>query len=127
MLCADPSLIPNAASEIIRWQCPTLHMRCTALEDVAIKGHEIRRGDKLVLGYVSANREEGLFPDDDLFFVDRPNARRHLSFGNGIHRCVGARLAELQLQVLIVKCSNRTSGSKPLDLWNVRHTLLLPS
>lgn len=117
MLGADPSLFPNAASEIIRWQCPTLHMRRTELEDVAIKGHEIRRGDKLVLWYVSANRKEGLFPDDDLFLVDRPNARRHLSFGNGIHHCVGARLAELQLQVLIeemLKRNIRLEAAGPL-------------
>lgn len=106
-LRADPSLVPNAASEIIRWQSPALHMRRTALEDVEFKGHQIRKGDKLVLWYVSANREEGLFPDGDLFLVDRPNARRHLSFGYGIHRCVGARLAELQLQVLIEEMLRR--------------------
>ena len=106
-LRAEPSLIANAASEIIRWQSPALHMRRTALEDVEFKGHQIRKGDKLVLWYVSANREEGLFPDGDLFLVDRPNARRHLSFGYGIHRCVGARLAELQLQVLIEEMLRR--------------------
>ncbi len=106
-LRADPSLVPNAASEIIRWQSPALHMRRTALEDVEFRGHRIRKGDKLVLWYVSANREEGLFPDGDLFLVDRPNARRHLSFGYGIHRCVGARLAELQLQVLIEEMLRR--------------------
>lgn len=106
-LCSDPSLVANAASEIIRWQSPALHMRRTALEDTDFKGHQIRKGDKLVLWYVSANREEALFPDGDLFLVDRPNARRHLSFGYGIHRCVGARLAELQLQVLIEEMLQR--------------------
>jgi len=106
-LRSDPSLVPNAASEIIRWQCPALHMRRTALEDAEFKGHRIRKGDKLVLWYVSANREEELFPDGNLFLVDRPNARRHLSFGYGIHRCVGARLAELQLQVLIEEMLRR--------------------
>lgn len=106
-LRANPSLVANAASEIIRWQSPALHMRRTALEDVAFRGHQIRKGDKLVLWYVSANREEELFPDGDLFLVDRPNARRHLSFGYGIHRCVGARLAELQLQVLIEEMLRR--------------------
>lgn len=103
----DPSLVANAASKIIRWQSPALHMRRTALEDVDFKGHHIRQGDKVVLWYVSANREEELFPDGDLFQVDRPNARRHLSFGYGIHRCVGARLAELQLQVLIEEMLRR--------------------
>jgi len=106
-LRSDPSLVANAASEIIRWQSPALHMRRTALEDTDFKGHQIRKGDKLVLWYVSANREEGLFPNGDLFLVDRPNARRHLSFGYGIHRCVGARLAELQLQVLIEEMLQR--------------------
>lgn len=106
-LRADPSLVPNAASEIIGWQSPALHMRRTALEDVEFKGHQIRKGDKLVLWYVSANRQEDLFPDGDLFLVDRANARRHLSFGYGIHRCVGARLAELQLQVLIEEMLRR--------------------
>lgn len=106
-LRGDPSLVPNAASEIIRWQSPALHMRRTALEDTEFNGQQIRKGDKLVLWYVSANREERLFRDGDLFLADRPNARRHLSFGYGIHRCVGARLAELQLQVLIEEMLRR--------------------
>jgi cytochrome P450 len=106
-LRADPSLMANAASEVIRWHSPALHMRRTALKDTEFRGHPIRKGDKLVLWYVSANREERLFPDGDLFLVDRPNARRHLSFGYGIHRCVGARLAELQLQILIEEMLRR--------------------
>ena len=106
-LCAAPELIPNAASEIIRWQCPALHMRRTALEDVDFRGHQIRKGDKLVLWYISANRQESLFPDGQKLMVDRPNARRHLSFGYGIHRCVGARLAELQLQILLEEMVRR--------------------
>lgn len=100
-LRVEPSLVANAASEVIRWHSPALHMRRTALEDTEFRGHHIRKGDKLVLWYVSANREERLFPEGGLFLVDRPNARRHLAFGYGIHRCVGARLAELQLQILI--------------------------
>jgi cytochrome P450 len=106
-LCAEPELIPNAASEIIRWQCPALHMRRTALEDVEFRGHHIRKGDKVVLWYISANRQESMFPDGNRFIVDRPNARRHLSFGYGIHRCVGARLAELQLQILLEEMIKR--------------------
>jgi cytochrome P450 len=106
-LCAEPELIPNAVSEIIRWQCPALHMRRTALEDADFHGHHIRKGDKLVLWYISANRQESLFPDGNRFIVDRPNARRHLSFGYGIHRCVGARLAELQLQILLEELVQR--------------------
>ena len=106
-LRAQPDLIPNAASEIIRWQSPAIHMRRTALEDVDFKGHQIRKGDKVVLWYISANREEEIFPDGERFLVDRSNARRHLSFGYGIHRCVGARLAELQLQILLEEMLNR--------------------
>jgi cytochrome P450 len=100
-LVANPDLIPNAASEIIRWQCPAAHMRRTATEDTSFRGHTIRKGDKLVLWYLSANRDEAVFDDGARFRVDRENARRHLSFGHGIHRCVGARLAELQLQILL--------------------------
>ncbi len=106
-LRAQPDLIPNAASEIIRWQCPAIHMRRTALEDVDFNGHQIRKGDKVVLWYISANREEEIFPQGDRFLVDRTNARRHLSFGYGIHRCVGARLAELQLQILLEEMLRR--------------------
>lgn len=117
-ICAEPGLIPNAASEIIRWQSPALHMRRTALEDTEFRGHHIRKGDKVVLWYVSANRQESLFPDGQRFIADRPNARRHLSFGYGIHRCVGARLAELQLQILLeemVKRNMRVTLTAPVE------------
>lgn len=114
LLRADPSLIPNAVSEIIRWQCPALHMRRTALEDVEFRGHQIRKGDKLVLWYISANRQESMFPDGDRFIVNRDNARRHLSFGYGIHRCVGARLAELQLQILLEEMAKRDLRVTPV-------------
>jgi len=104
----DPSLIPNAVQEIIRWQTPLAHMRRTALEDSVLDGQPIRAGDKLILWYISANRDESVFgADADRIVVDRPNARRHLAFGHGIHRCVGARLAELQIGVLIEEMSKR--------------------
>lgn len=106
-LVANPELIPNAASEIVRWQCPAAHMRRTAMEDVDFHGHAIRKGDKIVLWYLSANRDEKVFSDGARFRVDRENARRHLSFGHGIHRCVGARLAELQLQILLSELIGR--------------------
>ncbi len=97
----DASLIPNAVSELIRWQTPLAHMRRTATEDTELGGRRIAKGDKVVLWYNSANRDEAVFPDGDRLDVRRPNARRHLSFGYGIHRCIGARLAELQLGILI--------------------------
>ena len=100
-LRADPSLIPNAAQEIIRWQSPVTHMRRTALADTDLGGQRIRAGEKVVMWYISANRDETVFPDAERFDVGRDNARRHIGFGHGIHRCVGARLAEVQLQAVI--------------------------
>lgn len=98
---ADPSLIPNAVSELIRWQTPLSHMRRTAVADAEIAGVPVKKGDKIVVWYISGNRDEEVFPDAERFDVSRANARRHLSFGFGVHRCVGARLAELQLSILI--------------------------
>jgi cytochrome P450 len=98
---ADHGLIPNAISEILRWQTPLAHMRRTAIADADIAGHAVKQGDKIVLWYISGNRDESVFPAAETFDISRPNARRHLSFGFGVHRCVGARLAELQLAVLL--------------------------
>ena len=104
---ADPSVIPNAVQEIIRFQTPLAHMRRTATADAELFGHQIKKGDKLILWYISANRDEEVFTDPDKVILDRENARRHLSFGYGIHRCVGARLAELQLKILMEEMHKR--------------------
>ena len=104
---ADPSLIPNAVAELLRWQTPLAHMRRTVLEDTELDGVAMKKGDKVVLWYLSANRDESIFEDADSIRVDRENARRHLSFGYGIHRCVGARVAELQLHVLLEEMAKR--------------------
>ncbi len=104
---ADPSLIGNATQEIIRWQTPLAHMRRTATQDTEIDGQKIREGDKLALWYLSANRDESVFPQADKIIVGRENARRHLAFGHGIHRCVGARLAELQIGILMEEMAKR--------------------
>ena len=104
---ADPSLIPNAVAELLRWQTPLAHMRRTVLEDTELDGVAMKKGDKVVLWYLSANRDESIFEDPDSIRVDRENARRHLSFGYGIHRCVGARVAELQLHVLLEEMAKR--------------------
>jgi len=101
LLERDPSLAAVAVPEAIRWVSPLCHMRRTALADADLFGHQIKAGDKLVLWYISANRDESVFDDPDRFWIERPNARRHVAFGYGIHRCVGARLAELQLRILI--------------------------
>jgi cytochrome P450 len=103
----NPDLIPNAVSEIIRWQTPLAHMRRTALQDYDLFGAPIKKGDKLGLWYISANRDESVFEDADTLIVNRENARRHLAFGYGIHRCVGARLAELQIRVLLEEMAAR--------------------
>ncbi|RYD49588.1 MAG: cytochrome P450, partial [Sphingomonadales bacterium] len=104
---ADPGLIHNAVQEIIRWQTPLAHMRRTATQDTELEGQKIREGDKLALWYVSANRDESVFTNADKLIVDRENARRHLAFGHGIHRCVGARLAELQIGILLEEMAKR--------------------
>ncbi len=99
-LRANPALIAGMVSETIRWQTPLAHMRRTALSDIEFKGKKIKKGDKVVMWYVSGNRDEEVIDNPDAYIVDRLNARRHISFGFGIHRCVGNRLAELQLQII---------------------------
>lgn len=97
---ANRDLIPNTVAEIIRWQTPLAYMRRTALEDVEMHGKTIKKGDKVAMWYASGNRDERKFENADALIFDRPNARNHISFGFGIHRCFGNRLAELQLQIL---------------------------
>jgi cytochrome P450 len=104
---ANPSLIHNTVQEVIRWQTPLAHMRRTATADTELEGQHIKAGDKLALWYLSANRDESVFENADQIIVDRANARRHLAFGHGIHRCVGARLAELQVSVLLEEMAKR--------------------
>ena len=99
-LKANPDLIPNMVSEIIRWQTPLAHMRRVATQDVELNGQTIRQGDRVVMWFASGNRDERKFDDPDAFIIDRKDARNHLSFGYGIHRCMGNRLAELQLRIL---------------------------
>jgi len=106
-LRADPALVPNMVSEIIRYQTPLAHMRRIATEDTALGGQMIRKGDKVVMWYASGNRDEEVIPDADAFRIDRENARRHLSFGFGIHRCMGNRVAEMQLRILWEEILNR--------------------
>ena len=99
-LRADPSLVPGLVSETIRWVTPVIHMRRTAARDIEFGGRRIAAGDKVVLWYVSGNRDDAAIEDPESFRIDRPRARQHLSFGFGVHRCVGNRLAELQLRIL---------------------------
>jgi cytochrome P450 len=96
----NPALIPGMVSEIIRYVTPVIHMRRTATEDSEIAGRQIRKGDKVVIWYVSGNRDPDAIDEPDRFIIDRARPRQHLSFGFGVHRCVGNRLAELQLRIL---------------------------
>jgi cytochrome P450 len=99
-LRANPGLAESMVSEIIRWQTPLAHMRRTALQDTEVAGKLIKKGDKVVMWYLSGNRDEESIPNASQFIIDRPRVRQHLSFGFGIHRCVGNRLAEMQLRIL---------------------------
>ena len=96
----DASLIPNMVSEIIRYQTPLAYMRRTANQDIEFRGKQIKAGDKIAMWYVSGNRDPEVIDKPDEFIIDRPKARHHLSFGFGVHRCMGNRLAEMQLRVL---------------------------
>jgi cytochrome P450 len=96
----NPLLIPNMVTEIIRWQTPLAHMRRTATRDAELAGKRIRQGDKLALWYVSANRDEAVFDAPNRFRIDRKDVRQQLSFGIGVHFCMGSRFAEMQLRIL---------------------------
>lgn len=99
-LRADPGLVPNMVAESIRYQTPVIHMRRTATADTELAGKHIKADDKVIMWYVSGNRDDTVIDEPEAFRVDRDKARRHLSYGAGIHRCVGDRLADLQLRVL---------------------------
>jgi cytochrome P450 len=106
---ANRALIPNVVPEIVRWQTPIAHMRRTAIEDIEFQGQKIRKGDKVAMWYLSGNRDEEVIERPMEFIVDRQRPRHHLSFGFGIHRCLGNRLAELQLKVLVEEMLQRYS------------------
>jgi cytochrome P450 len=99
-LRANPALVDSLVPEIIRWQTPLAHMRRTALADTTLGGKAIKQGDKVVMWYLSGNRDDSAIERADEFIIDRARPRQHLSFGFGIHRCVGNRLAEMQLKIL---------------------------
>ena len=99
-LRANPALVPSMVSETIRWQTPLAHMARVASQDFEFKGKHIKAGDRVVMWYVSGNRDEEVIDDPYAYIIDRPRPRSHLSFGFGIHRCVGNRLAELQLTII---------------------------
>ncbi|MDM4771465.1 cytochrome P450 [Solimonas sp. SE-A11] len=114
-LKANPKLIPNMVSEIIRWQTPLAHMRRVATQDVELHGQTIKKGDRVLMWFASGNRDERKFEDPDRLIIDREGARHHLSFGYGIHRCMGNRLAELQLRILWEELLKRFDQIEVMD------------
>ncbi|MFK8041077.1 cytochrome P450 [Congregibacter sp.] len=108
-LRANPDLIPSMVSEVIRWQTPLMHMRRTANKDVEFQGKTIRKGEKVVMWYISGNHDETAIENANSFIIDRDNPRKHMSFGFGVHRCMGNRLAEMQLRVLWEEIMQRFS------------------
>ena len=111
----NPNLIESFVPEVIRWQTPLAHMRRTALEDLEFKGKQIKKGDKVVMWYVSGNRDDEVIDNPYEFIIDRKRPRTHLSFGFGIHRCVGLRLAELQLKIIWEEILKRYDNIEVMD------------
>jgi len=111
----NPELVPSLVPEIIRWHTPVLHLRRTALADFELGGKTIKKGDKVAMWFVSGNRDDDAIADPHDLIVDRPRAREHISFGFGVHRCVGNRLAELQLRVLWEEILKRDLEIEVLD------------
>jgi cytochrome P450 len=109
------ALVQNLVPEVIRWQTPLAHMRRTALADTEIAGKKIKQGEKVVMWYVSGNRDEDVFANADDLVIERRNARNHLSFGFGIHRCLGLRLAELQLRIVWEEILQRFATIEVVD------------
>jgi cytochrome P450 len=114
-LRANPALVDSLVPEIIRWQTPLAYMRRTATQDVELGGKKIAKGDKIAMWYLSGNRDETAIDNPDQFIIDRARPRQHLSFGFGIHRCVGNRLAELQLKILWEEILKRFPVIEVLD------------
>lgn len=115
LLKQTPALIPSMVSEVIRWQTPLAHMRRTAVRDVELGGKQIKAGDKVAMWYVSGNRDEEIYERPNEIWIERPSVRRHLSFGFGIHRCVGNRLAEQQLRILWEELLKRYDHIEVMD------------
>ena len=111
----NPELIDSFVPEVIRWQTPLAHMRRTALEDIEFRGRQIKKGDKVVMWYVSGNRDEDVIERPYEFIIDRARPRTHISFGFGIHRCVGIRLAELQLRIIWEEILKRYDNIEVID------------
>jgi cytochrome P450 len=125
-LCANPALIASMVPEIVRWQTPLAHMRRTALQDTELGGKSIRKGDKVIMWYVSGNRDPEAIENPEAFIIDRAKPRHHLSFGFGIHRCVGNRLAELQLRIVWEELLKRWPNPGQIEVVGAPERVLSP-
>ena len=107
MVLADPTLIPSMSEEALRMVSPVIHMRRTAVEDTELNGQAIAKNEKLVLWYGAANRDPDIFPNPDVFDMQRPNVEKHLAFGHGVHKCLGSRIAKMQLRLAFERIFER--------------------
>jgi cytochrome P450 len=115
LLKRDPSLMPQAVNELVRYATPVLHMRRTATKDTELNGKQIAKDDKVVMWYASANFDESVFPDPLKFDITRPVRPEHTSFGSfGIHHCLGAPLARLEVRILLEQLINRNISIEQL-------------
>ena len=119
MVLKDPSLIPNMSEEALRMVSPVIQMRRTALEDTELNGQKIARDEKLVLWYGAANRDSAIFPDPDTFNINRDNVEKHLAFGHGVHKCLGSRIAKMQLRMAFERIFDRF----PNIAWTGKQTI----
>ena len=119
MVLKDPSLIPSMSEEALRMVSPVIHMRRTALEDTELNGQKIAKDEKLVLWYGAANRDPEIFPDPDTFDMNRDNVEKHLAFGHGVHKCLGSRIAKMQLRMAFERIFDRF----PDIAWSGKQTI----
>ncbi len=107
-LAADPSLIPGAIEEMLRWATPVLHFRRTVMAPTELSGHSLKEGDWVVIHYLSANRDESAFEQPHKFDIGRNDAAKHVAFGGGgTHYCLGAQLAKLEMRVMLEELYGR--------------------
>ncbi len=107
MVLSDRSLIPQMNHEALRLISPVIHMRRTAMEDTELHGQKIAKDEKVVLWYGAANRDASVFPDPDRMDITRENVEKHLAFGHGVHKCLGFRVAQMQLRIASEKILER--------------------
>jgi cytochrome P450 len=99
MVLDDPSLVPRMSEEALRMTSPVKHMRRTALQDTELNGQRIAKDEKVVMWYGAGNRDPDVFANPDVFDLTRDNVSKHIAFGHGVHKCLGARVAQMQLRV----------------------------